>query len=71
MEDSKKIFEKLKDFLINDMEMKESLFNSAPNEMDDYDEESRIQYTDKIYNKLNDYEIQLKKIAEDFNLEIV
>ena len=31
MEDSKKIFEKLKDFLINDMEMKESLFNSAPN----------------------------------------
>lgn len=70
MEDSKKIFEKLKDFLINDLEMKESLFNSAPNEMDDYDEESRIQYTDKICNKLNDYEIQLKKIAEDFNLGV-
>lgn len=40
---NKEIFENLKKFFASDMKMKENLLNISPKEIDDYNEESRIE----------------------------
>lgn len=65
---NREIFENLKKFFASDMKMKENLLNISPKEIDDYNEESRIEYTDKIYKKLREYEIEFEKIVENFGL---
>lgn len=59
-------FENLKNFFLSDMKMKETLLNLAPTELDDYSEETRIEYTDKLYKALKDFEIEFIEIANRF-----
>ena len=57
-----KTFESLKEFFASDLRIKEALAKLAPTEMDDFDEESRIKYTDKLYKELRDF----KNIIQNF-----
>lgn len=62
-----KNFEKLKKFLNSDFSIKNSLVELAPNEMDNYNEDSRIQYVDKLYKELNDMEYEFTNMCKNFS----
>lgn len=64
-----KIFESLKKFFISDMKIKETLLKLSPNEIDDWNEESRIEYTDKLYKGLEKLEIEFNTIVENFDFD--
>ncbi|MBR3133326.1 MAG: hypothetical protein IKG42_04605 [Clostridia bacterium] len=57
----------LKDFFESDMKIKESLIKSTPTEMDDYNEESRIKYIDKLDEELKYFKEQFLSITMKFN----
>lgn len=48
----------IKSFLEKDMKIKEEMTKIAPSELDDADEEARIEYTDRLRKKLDDIEIE-------------
>ena len=62
-----KNYEALKKFFKSDVKIKETMLNLAPNGMEDYDEESRIKYTDKLYDTLRDLEVEFIDISQNFN----
>lgn len=64
---------KFKDFFTSDMKIKETLLKLAPTEMDDINEESRIEYTDKLYKELKNLELEFIEMAQNFvdNQEVV
>ena len=64
---------KIKDFFTSDMKIKETLIRLAPTEMDDYSEESRIEYTDRLYKELKSLELEFIEMTQNFgdNQEIV
>lgn len=67
-EDKKNLqFEALKKFFDNDMKIKEMILKIAPTELDDYNEESRIEYTDKLDNSLKEIQNILFDTAKEFN----
>ncbi len=67
-EDKEKLqFEALKKFFDNNMKIKEMILKIAPTEMDDYNEESRIEYTDKLDNVLKEIQNILLDTAKEFN----
>lgn len=66
MNEQEQNFEKLKDFFKKDMNIKTALMQIAPREEDDYNEESRMKYIDKLYKELNYFEQQFKSIVESF-----
>ncbi len=57
---------KIENFFKIDAEIKNSLWKLAPTEMDDYDEESRIKYVDKLMKKLEDFQIEFVGICKDW-----
>ncbi len=60
-------FEALKKFFDNNMKIKEMILKIAPTEMDDYNEESRIEYTDKLDNALKEIQNILFDTAKEFS----
>ena len=60
-------FEALKKFFDNNMKIKETILKIAPTEKDDYNEESRIEYTDKLDNTLKEIQNILLDTAKEFN----
>lgn len=60
--------ENFKKFLKSDMQIKERLLNLAPTEMDDVDEESRIEYVDRLYNALEEMKLEFIEIVQNFDL---
>lgn len=58
IEQRKQKFRSLKKFFKTNLEIKQKLLNLAPTELDDIDVETRMQYTDKLFNALNDLEIE-------------
>ena len=62
-----KNYEALKKFFKSDVKIKETMLKLAPNGMEDYDEESRIKYTDKLYDTLRDLEVEFIDISQNFN----
>lgn len=61
-----KNFETFKKFLKTDMRIKENLIRVAPAREDDYNEESRIEYTDKLDSLLKDFKVEFELISEGF-----
>lgn len=61
-----KNFETFKKFLKTDMSIKENLIRVAPAREDDYNEESRIEYTDKLDSLLKDFKVEFELISEGF-----
>ena len=61
-------FDALKYFFDVDMKIKEKLIDIIPTEMDDFDEESRIECVDKLYDSLEDFEFYFTKITEKFEM---
>ncbi|MGN1299232.1 MAG: hypothetical protein ACI4UE_04550 [Candidatus Scatovivens sp.] len=70
-EDYKKnrLFEGLKNFFQVDMKIKESLLQLAPSEIDDYNEETRIEYTDKLYRNLKELETEFINCIQELKFE--
>lgn len=70
MQDTKRQenFKNLKAFFIEDMKIKEGIIKLAPTELDDYDESSRIEYTDKLYKELKYLEETFIKIIKSLEL---
>ena len=65
-EKKQETFEDLKNFFKSDMKIKEKLLKLAPSELDDYSKETRIEYTDKLYKNLKEFEIEFLDIANKF-----
>lgn len=65
-EKKQETLENLKNFFKSDMKIKEKLLKLAPTELDDYSEETRIEYTDKLYKALKDFEIEFLDFANKF-----
>ena len=65
-EERKQNYEKLKKFLNSDMRVKNSLVELAPLEKDNYDENSKIQYVDKLYKELRVIEFELSDMIKCF-----
>lgn len=61
------MYKALQDFLIMDMKIKENMFKLAPNELDEYNEESRIEYSDKLADFVNEIQIQFNDISKEFD----
>lgn len=61
-----KTLESLKKFFESDMRIKQTLLNLAPNQIDDYSEESRIKYADKLYKKLGDIKAEFIDTIQNF-----
>lgn len=72
-QDKKQLLEKIKKFFKEDLKIKETLINIAPTELDDYDENTRMKYIDKIYKTLEEFEMNFIDIAKDLveNPEII
>lgn len=62
----KEALKKFKDFFTSDMKIKETLLELAPTETDDISEESRIEYTDKLYKELKNLEVEFIEMAQNF-----
>ena len=65
-EERRQNFEKLKSFFNSDIRIKNSLLDLAPTEKDNYDEESRIEYIDRLYKELKYMEFEFLKICKNF-----
>ncbi len=65
-EERKQNYEKFKKFLNSNMRVKNSLVELAPSEKDNYDENSKIQYVDKLYKELRDIEFELSNMIKCF-----
>lgn len=63
-----KSFETFKRFVKVDMRSKEELIDLAPEELDDYDEVSRIEYSDRLDHGLRDFSDEFGEIANGFEL---
>lgn len=61
-----KALKKFKDFFTSDMKIKETLLKLAPTEIDDINEESRIEYTDKLYKELKNLELEFIEMMQNF-----
>ncbi len=68
-ENAKKLFDGQLHFYKKDTEIKETMLKLAPTEMDDYNEESRIEYTDKLNKFLKETEDEIIIIAEKSNFD--
>lgn len=53
-------------FFNKDFEIKEALINMAPNTNNEFSEESRIEYLDKLYKEIEDFEFAFNNIANGF-----
>lgn len=58
----------LKKFIKTDLSIKNDLLQLAPNNADNFDEASKINYTDKLYQSLKYLEFDFKSIFEGFGL---
>lgn len=65
--EQKKFLEKYKEFFISDMRIKDTILSLAPNELDDYDEENRIKYVDKLYKELEFLESEFTQMSENLS----
>ena len=68
IEKREKRFESLKKFFESDMQLKQTLLELAPTEKDDFNEESRMQYTDKLYKELRDIEREFLSMINSLGL---
>lgn len=70
--ETRNIYKALQNFLIMDIKIKEDMFKLAPNELDEYNEESRMKYADKLADFVNEMQIQFNDISKefDFGLEV-
>lgn len=65
-EKREKNFAALKSFLKTDLSVKEALLISAPSPEDCFNEESKIEYTDKLDNLLKDFKVELGLVSDNF-----
>ena len=69
-EENKNIyFENFKRFLQTDMKIKETLVGLAPTTMESYNEESKLEYLDKIYKTMKNLKLEFTDIAKSFDFE--
>ena len=59
--------EKIKRFFKYNMNIKNILFNTKPQEIDKYNKETLIKYSDKLFQAINDIEYYMNVMLEDFN----
>lgn len=60
-------YKALVDFFKKDIEIKTTLMNLAPKPIDEYSEESRMDYLARLFSELNVIEFKFKTIARKFN----
>lgn len=65
--EQKDFLEKYKDFFLSDMKVKDTILSLAPTELDDYDEENRIKYVDKLYKELEFLETEFTQMSENLS----
>lgn len=65
-EERKENYNALIDFFDRDIDIKNKLIDIAPNEMDGYDEETKIKYLDKLYDAMKEMKFEFKSIAKRF-----
>ncbi len=65
----KENYKALVDFFKKDMEIKTDLMNLAPKPIDEYNEDSRMDYLDRLFSGLKDMEFKFKAIVRSFNME--
>lgn len=65
LESKNKAYKNIKDFFTSNMRIKQELLDLAPNEIDDASEESRMEYTDRLYEALRDFEIEFSNMIEN------
>lgn len=61
-------YKALVDFFKKDIEIKTTLMNLAPKSIDEYSEESRMDYLDRLFYELNEIEFNFKTIVKNFNI---
>lgn len=62
-------YKALVDFFKKDVEIKTTLVDLAPKSTDEYNEDSRLDYLDRLFSELKDMEFKFKAIARNFNME--
>lgn len=63
-------YKALVDFFKKDIEIKTTLMNLAPKSIDEYSEDSRMDYLDRLFSELKDMEFKFKAIVRNFNMEL-
>ena len=58
--------EKMKKFFRYNTEIKKSLYNTMPKESDKYNKETIMEYSDRLFQAINDIEYYIKVILENF-----
>ncbi len=58
----------LVDFFKKDIEIKTDLINLSPESIDEYSEDSRMNYLDKLFTELKNMEFKFKEIAKNLNM---
>lgn len=56
----------LKNFFVTDLRIKRELMNAAPDEKDNFDEASRMDYADQAYRTFKDFQTDFARINQDF-----
>ncbi len=64
----KEMYQALLEFFKANMRIKNEMVNLKPTEIDDYNEESIIEYKDKLYNYFKETKREFSKIVQKFNL---
>lgn len=62
-------YKALVDFFKKDSQIKQTLMSIAPKASDEYNEDSRMEYLEKLYSELNDIEFKVMGILKNFNME--
>lgn len=65
--EQEEFLEKYKDFFLSDMKVKDTILSLAPTELDDYDEENRIKYVDKLYKELDFLKSEFTQMSENLS----
>lgn len=65
--EQEEFLEKYKDFFLSDMKVKDTILSLAPTELDDYDEENRIKYVDKLYKELDFFKSEFTQMSENLS----
>ena len=66
--DKEKVLQNLNSFFETDMKIKEVLIKLAPNDMDEYNEESRMNYIEKLDKELDYIQFEMQGILKNFKL---
>ena len=69
MDEKQRNFQKIQKFCQTDVKIKEILYNLAPDERFKYDEDYKINLSDKMFDSLKEIKYYLNNVLDDFNMK--